>query len=169
GSVAGPGQGDGQTLWLVSITIFSIASMMGSLNFIATVIDRRAIPIMQMPLTCWGWFVSAILALLAFAVLLAAAILLLLDRLAATSFFVPAALLVNDQILQHKGGSPLLWQHLFWFFGHPEVYLAILPGMGLVSELLSTFARRPVFGYPAMVWSTLAIGFLGFLVWGHHM
>jgi cytochrome c oxidase subunit 1 len=124
---------------------------------------------MRMPLTCWSWFVTAILGLLGFAVLLAAGVLLLLDRLAGTSFFLPAGLLINDQILNHKGGSPLLWQHLFWFFGHPEVYIAILPGMGVASQLLSTFSRKPIFGYRAMVYAILGIGFLGFFVWGHHM
>jgi cytochrome c oxidase subunit 1 len=113
--------------------------------------------------------VTAILGLLGFAVLLSAGVLLVLDRTAGTSFFIPAGLVVSDQILSHKGGSPLLWQHLFWFFGHPEVYIAILPGMGVASQLLSTFARKPIFGYRAMVFAVLGIGFLGFLVWGHHM
>jgi cytochrome c oxidase subunit 1 len=107
--------------------------------------------------------------LLAFGVLLAGGILLLLDRSAGTSFFIPAGVVVSDQVQNHSGGSPLLWQHLFWFFGHPEVYIAILPGMGLISQVLSTFSRRPVFGYPAMLASTVAIGFLGLLIWGHHM
>jgi cytochrome c oxidase subunit 1 len=171
GEIAGPGQGTGQTLWIVSIALFCGASLMGAINFIATTIDLRAkgMTLMRMPLTCWAWFVTAILSLLGFAVLLAAGILLLLDRVAGTSFFVPAGLVVNDQILNHKGGSPLLWQHLFWFFGHPEVYIAILPGMGLTSTVLSVFARKPIFGYRAMVYAILAIGFLGFLVWGHHM
>jgi cytochrome c oxidase subunit 1 len=123
----------------------------------------------RMPLTCWGWFVTAILGLLAFGVLLAGGVLLLLDRSAGTSFFLPAGLVVNDQIQHHSGGSPLLWQHLFWFFGHPEVYIAILPGMGVASHVLSTFARKPVFGYRAMAMAICAIGFLGFMVWGHHM
>ena len=168
---AGPGEGLGQTLWLVSIAIFCGASLMGAINFIATTIDLRAkgMSLMRMPLTCWTWFVTAILGLLGFAVLLAAGVLLLLDRTAGTSFFLPAGLMVSDQILNHKGGSPLLWQHLFWFFGHPEVYIAILPGMGVTSQLLSTFSRKPIFGYRAMVYAILSIGFLGFLVWGHHM
>ncbi len=124
---------------------------------------------MRLPLTCWTWLVTAILGLLGFAVLLAAGILLLLDRSAGTSFFIPAGLVVNDQIQNHKGGSPLLWQHLFWFFGHPEVYIAILPGMGVTSQVLSVFARKPIFGYRAMVYAIMSIGFLGFVVWGHHM
>ncbi len=171
GQVAGPGLGMGQNLWILSIALFCGASLMGAINFIATTIDLRApgMSLMRMPLTCWGWFVTAILSLLGFAVLLAAGILLLLDRLGGSSFFVPAGLVVNDQIQNHKGGSPLLWQHLFWFFGHPEVYIAILPGMGLTSNLLSVFSRKPIFGYKAMVYAILAIGFLGFLVWGHHM
>ena len=171
GPLSGPGEGLGQTLWIISIAIFSGASLMGAINFIATTIDLRArgLSMMRMPLTCWSWFVTAILGLLGFAVLLAAGILLLLDRMAGTSFFIPAGLLVNDQILNHKGGSPLLWQHLFWFFGHPEVYIAILPGMGVASQLLSTFSRKPIFGYKAMVYAILGIGFLGFFVWGHHM
>ena len=107
--------------------------------------------------------------LLAFGVLLAAGILLLLDRSAGTSFFLPAGLVVNDQLQAHSGGSPLLWQHLFWFFGHPEVYIAILPGMGVASHVLSTFSRKPVFGYRAMAFAICTIGFLGFMVWGHHM
>jgi cytochrome c oxidase subunit 1 len=171
GALSGPGEGLGQTLWIISIAIFSGASLMGAINFIATTIDLRAkgLSMMRLPLTCWSWFVTAILGLLGFAVLLAAGVLLLLDRLAGTSFFLPAGLLVSDQILNHKGGSPLLWQHLFWFFGHPEVYIAILPGMGVASQLLSTFSRKPIFGYRAMVYAILGIGFLGFFVWGHHM
>jgi cytochrome c oxidase subunit I len=171
GAVAGPGQGTGQTLWVISIAIFCGASLMGAINFIATTMDLRArgLSFMRLPLTCWTWLVTAILGLLGFAVLLAAGILLLLDRSAGTSFFIPAGLVVNDQVQNHKGGSPLLWQHLFWFFGHPEVYIAILPGMGVTSQLLSVFSRKPVFGYRAMVYAIMSIGFLGFVVWGHHM
>src|SRR3984885_6434062 len=168
---SGPGEGLGQTLWIVSIAIFCGASLMGAINFIATTIDLRCqgMSLMRMPLTCWTWFVTAILGLLGFAVLLAAGVLLILDRSAGTSFFVPGGLLVSDQILSHKGGPPLLWQHLFWFFGHPEVYIAILPGMGVTSQVLATFSRKPVFGYRAMVFAILGIGFLGFMGWGHHM
>lgn len=170
-AIAGPGQGAGQTLWVIGVAIFCGASLMGALNFITTIIDLRAkgMSLMRMPLTCWSWFVTAILGLLAFGVLLAACILLLLDRTAGTSFFIPGGLVVSDKIIDHKGGSPLLWQHLFWFFGHPEVYIAILPGMGVASHILSTFSRKPVFGYRAMVHALCAIGFLGFCVWGHHM
>jgi cytochrome c oxidase subunit 1 len=172
GEIAGPGQGAGETLWIIGLAIFCGASLMGALNFITTLIDLRAkgMTLGRLPLTCWTWFVTAILGLLAFGVLLAACILLLLDRVAGTSFFIPGGLVITDQVITwHKGGSPLLWQHLFWFFGHPEVYIAILPGMGVASHLLSTFARKPVFGYRAMVGAICAIGFLGFCVWGHHM
>src|SRR6202046_1901532 len=171
GQATGPGEGWGPTMWIGGIALFCGASLMGALNFIATVIDLRApgMTLMRMPLTVWAWFVTAILGLLAFGVLLAAGILLLLDRSAGTSFFVPAGLVVNDQLQPHSGGSPLLWQHLFWFFGHPEVYIAILPGMGVASHVLSTFARKPVYGYRAMAMAICAIGFLGFMVWGHHM
>ena len=172
GEIVGPGQGGGETLWIVGLAIFCGASLMGALNFITTLIDLRAkgMTLGRLPLTCWTWFVTAILGLLAFGVLLAACILLLLDRIAGTSFFIPGGLVVTDQVITwHKGGSPLLWQHLFWFFGHPEVYIAILPGMGVASHLLSTFSRKPVFGYRAMVGAVCGIGFLGFCVWGHHM
>ncbi len=168
---AGPGEGLGMDLWIVSIALFCVASLMGALNFITTTLDLRAkgMSLMRMPLTVWAWFVTAILGLLAFGVLLAAGILLLLDRNLGTSFFVPGSLVVSGEMIKHQGGSPLLWQHLFWFFGHPEVYIAILPGMGLASQLLSTFSRKPIFGYRAMVYAIMAIGVLGFFVWGHHM
>ena len=171
GDVTGPGEGTGQTIWLVSILIFCFASLLGSINFITTTIDMRApgMTLMRMPLTVWAWFVTAILTLLAFSVLLAGGMLLLLDRSAGTSFFLPAGLVVNGELQVHNGGSPLLWQHLFWFFGHPEVYIAILPGMGVASHILANFARKPVFGYRVMALAMCAIGFLGFLIWGHHM
>jgi cytochrome c oxidase subunit 1 len=167
---AGPGEGLGADLWITSIAIFCAASLMGALNFITTTLDLRArgMTLMRMPLTVWSWFITAILGLLAFGVLLSAGILLLMDRNLGTSFYVPLVV-VNGQIMGHKGGSPLLWQHLFWFFGHPEVYIAILPGMGVASQILSTFSRKPIFGYKAMVYAMLSIGFLGFMVWGHHM
>ncbi|MGB8989326.1 MAG: cbb3-type cytochrome c oxidase subunit I [Candidatus Sulfotelmatobacter sp.] len=171
GQITGPGEGWGQTMWIISISLFCLASLLGALNFIATIIDLRApgMSMLRMPLTCWGWFVTAILALLAFGILFAGGILLLLDRSVGTSFFLPAGLVVTDQLQPHSGGSPLLWQHLFWFFGHPEVYIAILPGMGVASHVLSTFCRKPIFGYKAMVTAMIGIGFLGFMVWGHHM
>jgi cytochrome c oxidase subunit I len=172
GEIAGPGQGTGVVLWVISIALFCVASLLGALNFITTMLNMRAkgLSLMRLPLTCWAWFTTAVLALLSFPVLLAGGILLLLDHLAGTSFFIPGGEYVNGQLLtNHKGGSPILWQHLFWFFGHPEVYIAILPGMGLTSHLLSTFSRKPVFGYRAMVYAIFAIGLLGFFVWGHHM
>jgi cytochrome c oxidase subunit 1 len=166
----GPGEQLGADLWITSIAIFCVASLMGALNFITTTLDLRAkgMTLMRMPLTVWSWFITAILGLLAFGVLLSAGILLLMDRNLGTSFYVPLVV-VNGQIMGHKGGSPLLWQHLFWFFGHPEVYIAILPGMGVASQVLSTFSRKPIFGYKAMVYAMLSIGFFGFMVWGHHM
>ncbi len=167
---SGPGEQLGADLWIASIAIFCIASLMGALNFITTTLDMRAkgMTMMRMPLTVWAWFVTAVLGLLAFGVLLSAGILLLLDRNLGTSFYIPLVV-VNGQVMGHKGGSPLLWQHLFWFFGHPEVYIAILPGMGVASQVLSTFSRKPIFGYKAMVYAIMGIGFLGFMVWGHHM
>src|SRR5258705_1192624 len=167
---AGPGEGLGADLWIISIAIFCIGALMGALNFITTTLDMRAkgMTMMRMPLTVWAWFVTAILGLLAFGVLLSAGILLLMDRNLGTSFFVPLVT-INGQLTGHKGGSPLLWQHLFWFFGHPEVYIAILPAMGMCSQLLSVFSRKPIFGYKAMVYAMLSIGIMGFMVWGHHM
>jgi cytochrome c oxidase subunit 1 len=172
GEVAGPGQGLGVILWITSIALFCIASLLGALNFITTMLNMRTpgMSLMRLPLTCWAWFTTAVLALLSFPVLLAAGILLLLDHLAGTSFFIPGGLVVSDKLQDmHQGGSPILWQHLFWFFGHPEVYIAIVPGMGLTSQILATFARKPIFGYRAMVYAIFAIGLLGFFVWGHHM
>jgi cytochrome c oxidase subunit 1 len=171
GADAGPGLGMGQNLWAISIAIFCVGSLLGALNFIVTTVDLRAkgMSLMRMPLTCWAWLITAILSLLSFAVLFAACILLILDRNAGTSFFLPAGLLVNEKLQPHSGGSPLLWQHLFWFFGHPEVYIAIVPGFGVISHILSTFSRKPVLGYKTIVSCLLSIGFLSFMVWGHHM
>jgi len=163
--------GTGQDWWIVSIAIFCIASLLGALNFITTTLTMRTkgMTLMRMPLTVWGWFSTAVIGLLAFGVLLAAGILLLMDRQLGTSFFLPAGLVINDQLQDRAGGSPILWQHLFWFFGHPEVYIAILPGMGIVSHILANFSRKRVFGYRAMVYAMGAIVVVGFLVWGHHM
>src|SRR5579872_2705936 len=154
GQITGPGEGAGQTLWVIGLAIFCIASLLGALNFITTTVDLRAkgMSLGRMPMTVWAWLITAVLGLLAFGVLLAACLLLLLDRVAGTSFFIPGGLVVTDTpIVSHTGGSPLLWQHLFWFFGHPEVYIAILPGMGVASHVLSTFSRKPVFGYKAKI------------------
>ncbi len=172
GSITGPGEGMGQTMWVVSIGIFCIASLFASINFITTTIEMRApgMSLTRMPLTVWAWFVTAVMSLLSFGVLLAALVMLVLDRSAGTSFFTPAGLVVNGELqMGRSGGWPLLWEHLFWFFGHPEVYIAILPGMGVTSHVISNFSRKPVFGYRAMAATLCAIGFLGFLLWGHHM
>ncbi|MGH9843779.1 MAG: cytochrome c oxidase subunit I [Blastocatellia bacterium] len=171
---AGPGQGRGADLWLVSIGIFCVASFLGAINFIVTTLTRRTagMTLMRMPLTVWSWFVTAILMVLSFPVLFAAGLMLFLDRNYGTHYFVPAGLVVTGKLVSgvgEGGGSPLLWQHLFWFFGHPEVYIAILPGMGVISHILANFARRPIFGHRAMVAAMVAIGGLGFLIWGHHM
>jgi cytochrome c oxidase subunit 1 len=170
-AAAGPGQGFGMDCWLLSLALFSVGQLVSGVNMLATIIDARApgMTPMRMPLTVWSWLVSSILVLLAFSVLLAALVLLFCDRHLATSFFVPLNDAVNGQITGHGDGSPLLWIHLFWFFGHPEVYIAILPGMGLASSLFANFSRRPVVGYKLMAAMTVLIGFLGFLVWGHHM
>src|SRR2546426_592795 len=144
---------------------------LGALNFIGTTLMMRTkgMLLTRMPLTCWAWFTTAVLALLAFPVLLGGCVLLMMDRIAGTSFFVPTGLVVSGIPVDHHGGSAILWQHMFWFFGHPEVYIAILPGMGATSQILSTFARKPIFGYKAMIGALFGIGGLGFFVWGHHM
>jgi cytochrome c oxidase subunit 1 len=171
-ALAGPGQGYGMDCWLASIALFSIASTMSAVNTLTTITQLRCegMTWQRLPLTVWGWFTAALLSVLAFSVLLAALLLLFCDRHLHSGFFLPAQELVNGVLLQHTGdGSPLLWLHLFWFFGHPEVYIAILPGMGLTSMVLANFARRRVFAYRLMIATTLLIGFLGILVWGHHM
>jgi cytochrome c oxidase subunit I len=171
GGDAGPGLKVGQTLWAISVALFCISSLLGSLNFIATTLDLRTkgMSLARMPLSTWAWFVTAVIALLAFAVLLPACILLILDRTAGTSFFIPAGLVVSDRLQPHSGGSVLLWQHLFWFFGHPEVYIAVLPSIGIVSTILPAFARKPFLGARAAVGCLIATGFLSYMVWGHHM
>jgi cytochrome c oxidase subunit 1 len=175
--LAGPGQGYGLDCWLVSIALFAIASTLNAVNTLTTVVRLRCEGMIwqRLPLTVWGWFTAALLSILAFSVLLAALLLLFCDRHLHTAFFIPSNDLINGVLLNpsHPGtsrdGSPLLWLHLFWFFGHPEVYIAILPGMGLTSMVLANFARRRVFAYNLMIATTLLIGFLGILVWGHHM
>jgi len=171
GKDAGPGLGMGQNLWGISIALFCIASLLGSLNFISTTLDLRAkgMTLMRMPISTWAWFITACIALLAFAVLLPACLLLILDRIAGTSFFIPAGLVVSDHLQPHSGGSPLLWQHLFWFFGHPEVYIAILPAMGIVSHILINSMRKPLLSHKVVIGSMMAIAFLSYMVWGHHM
>ncbi|HVN86636.1 MAG TPA: cbb3-type cytochrome c oxidase subunit I [Candidatus Binatia bacterium] len=150
----------GQNLWCISILVLGVSSLMGSINYITTIINMRApgMTLFRLPLTIWALFIVAILLLLALPVLSAALGLLLLDRMAGTTFFLPSG-----------GGEPLLWQHLFWFFGHPEVYILILPAMGIASDILSVFARKPIFGYRAMAYSMISIAALSWIVWGHHM
>jgi cytochrome c oxidase subunit 1 len=165
-----PGSQLGQTLWLISMAVFIVSSVMGGLNYITTTLNLRTqgMSMMRLPLMVWALFVAAILGLLAFPALFAGAVLLLLDRHLGTSFYL-THLVVGGEHLAREGGNPLLWQHLFWFLGHPEVYILILPAMGIASEIISNNARKPIFGYRVMVLSILAIGFLSFIVWGHHM
>jgi len=168
---SGPGQDTGMTLWITAIALFSASGLMGGLNYITTILTMRTrgLSMMRLPLTQWSLLITAVLGLLAFPVLLAAGILLTFDRIGGTSFFVPAGIIMNQMPLDHSGGHPLLWQHLFWFFGHPEVYIVILPAMGMASDILSTFCRKPIFSYRMMVYSMVAISVLSFVVWGHHM
>ncbi len=170
-AAAGPGQGAGMDLWLIAIALFCCASILSSINILATILTRRAsgLTLSRLPLTVWSWLVSSSLTIIAFSVLLAAAAMLLADRHINTSFFVPPGLVFNGIPQPGGSGSPMLWLHLFWFFGHPEVYIVVLPGMGLASSILANFTRRPVPGYGLMVASTLLIGFLGLGVWGHHI
>ena len=150
----------GQNLWIISLMVLGVSSLMGSINYITTIVNMRApgMSYFRMPLTVWSLFITAILLLLALPVLTAALAMLLFDRTLGTHFFLPEG-----------GGQPLLWQHMFWFFGHPEVYVLVLPAMGVTSDLLSTFSRKPIFGYHAMAFSMIAIAFLSWIVWGHHM
>ncbi|KDN56826.1 cytochrome c oxidase subunit I [Flavobacterium seoulense] len=165
-----PGSGTGMTLWLVSMAIFIASSLMGSLNYIVTVINLRTkgMSMTRLPLTIWTFFVTAIIGVISFPVLLSAALLLIFDRSFGTSFFL-SDIYIAGEVLHYQGGSPVLFEHLFWFLGHPEVYIVILPAMGLVSEIMATNSRKPIFGYRAMIMSVLAIAFLSTIVWGHHM
>ena len=171
GKDAGPGQGAGQVIWAISLAIFCIGQLLGSLNFISTVMDMRCkgMTLSRLPATTWAWFITSCMGLTAFAVLMPACILLILDHLAGTSFFVASGLVINDQLVPHSGGSTLLWQHLFWFFGHPEVYIAIVPGMGIVTHVLITNMRRPMISIKAIIYSMWALAFLSYMVYGHHM
>jgi cytochrome c oxidase subunit I len=171
GAVSGPGQGVGVVLWAASIAIFCVGQLLGSLNFITTTLDLRVkgMSLMRLPLTAWAWFITSCMGLTAFAVLMPACILVILDHVAGTSFFVPSNLVINDQLQPHSGGSTLLWQHLFWFFGHPEVYIAIVPGMGIVSHVLITNMRRPMLSHRVLIGSMGAIAVLSYMVYGHHM
>jgi cytochrome c oxidase subunit 1 len=171
GSASGPGQGTGVVLWATAICIFCIGQLLGSLNFITTTLDMRTkgMSMWRLPLSAWAWFITSVMGLTAFAVLMPATILLILDHVAGTSFFVPSGLVLNDQLQPHSGGSTLLWQHLFWFFGHPEVYIAIVPGMGIVSHILVTNMRRPMLSHRVLVYSMGALAVLSYMVYGHHM
>lgn len=167
---AAPGSGWGIKLMLVSLVIFIASATMGGLNYVTTVLQCRTkgMTLMRMPLSVWGIFIGAAMALLAFPALFVGGVMLLLDNLLGTSFFIPAVTLFGQQ-LPREGGNPLLFQHLFWYFGHPEVYVVILPAMGIASELIATHSRKPIFGYKAMVIAMAAIAVIGFLVWAHHM
>ncbi|MDP9160869.1 MAG: cbb3-type cytochrome c oxidase subunit I [Acidobacteriota bacterium] len=171
GAIGGPGQGTGQVLWAASIAIFCIGQLLGALNFITTTLDLRTkgMTLMRLPLSAWAWFITSCMGLTAFAVLLPACILLILDHVAGTSFFVPSGLVINDKLVPHSGGSTLLWQHLFWFFGHPEVYIAIVPGMGIVSHVLITSMRRPLLSHKVIIGAMGTLAFLSYMVYGHHM
>lgn len=165
-----PGSGLGMTLWLMSMAVFIASSLLGSLNYIVTILNLRTkgMKMTRMPLTIWAFFVTAVLGVLSFPVLLSAAVLLLMDRGFDTSFYL-SDIHINNVALDQSGGSSILYQHLFWFLGHPEVYIVLLPALGITSEIVATNARKPIFGYRAMIGSILAIGFLSFIVWAHHM
>ncbi|MGA2459241.1 MAG: cbb3-type cytochrome c oxidase subunit I [Terriglobales bacterium] len=171
GSVAGPGQGLGVVLWAASIGLFCVGQLLGSLNFITTTLDLRVkgMSLLRLPLTAWAWFITSCMGLTAFAVLMPACILVILDHVAGTSFFVASNLVINDQVQPHSGGSTLLWQHLFWFFGHPEVYIAIVPGIGIVSHILVTNMRKPMLSHRTLIYSMGALAVLSYMVYGHHM
>jgi cytochrome c oxidase subunit 1 len=165
-----PGSGAGIVLMLVSLMIFIVAFTMGGLNYVTTVLQARTrgMTLMRMPLSVWGIFTATIMALLAFPALFVGCVMLLLDRVVGSSFFMPAVTSMGQQ-LDYGGGSPVLFQHLFWFFGHPEVYIVALPAFGIISDLISTHARKNIFGYRVMVWAIVAIGVISFIVWAHHM
>ncbi len=167
---ASSGSQAGMTLWLVSLALFVVSVLLGGINYVTTVLNLRTkgMSMWRLPLTIWAFFVTAVIGLLSFPVLLSGFLLLMFDRGMGTSFYL-SEIFVGGEALDHVGGSPLLYQHLFWFLGHPEVYIIILPAMGIVSEVLSVHSRKPIFGYKAMVYSILAIAFLSFIVWAHHM
>jgi cytochrome c oxidase subunit 1 len=171
GAVAGPGQGLGVVLWMISIALFCVGQLLGALNFITTTLDLRVkgMSLMRLPLTAWAWFITSCMGLTAFAVLMPACILVILDHVAGTSFFVASNLVINDQLQPHSGGSTLLWQHLFWFFGHPEVYIAIVPGIGIVSHILITNMRKQMLSQRVLIYCMGALAVLSYMVYGHHM
>ena len=162
---------DGQFYWLVAMVVIITSSLLGAVNFIATIIQLRApgMTWMRMPFFCWAQFVTAFLLLLAFPPLEVGALLQLMDNVAGTSFYLPTGLAISTLSDVSGGGSPLLYQHLFWFLGHPEVYVLILPAMGVVSEIIANNTRKPIWGYKSLVYSVLVLGFLSFIVWAHHM
>ncbi len=164
------GSGLGMSLWLASMVLFIVSQVLGGVNYISTILNMRTkgMDLWRMPLTIWAFFLTAIVGLLSFPVLVAAVVLLIFDRSAGTSFYL-SDLVVQGQILPNEGGSPILFQHLFWFLGHPEVYIVVMPAMGITSEVISTNSRKPIFGYHAMVYSLVGITVLSFIVWGHHM
>ena len=164
------GSGLGMTMWLASMTLFIVSQVLGGVNYISTILNMRTkgMDLWKMPLTIWSFFLTAIVGLLSFPVLVSAVVLLIFDRSAGTSFYL-SDLVVQGQILPNEGGSPILFQHLFWFLGHPEVYIVVMPALGLTSEVISTNSRKPIFGYHAMVYSLVGITVLSFIVWGHHM
>jgi cytochrome c oxidase subunit 1 len=168
---AAPGSHWPQTLWLLGVTFVGVSSMMGSVNYMTTIIQMRApgLTMFRLPLTIWGMFITAILQAFALPVLTAAGFMQLTDRTLGTGFFLPEGLIVNNSLPATGGGQPILWQHLFWFYSHPAVYIMILPAMGMVSDIISCFSRKPIFGYKPMVYSISGIAGLGFIVWGHHM
>ena len=165
-----PGSGLGMDLWLIAIVLFVVGSLLGGLNYIVTILNLRTIgmSMQRLPLTIWALFVTAILGVLSFPVLLSCGLLLIFDRTFGTSFYL-SDIVIGGEALHYSGGSPILFEHLFWFLGHPEVYIILLPALGITSEVISVNSRKPIFGYKAMVASLLAIGFLSFIVWGHHM
>lgn len=165
-----PGSGAGMTMWLISMALFIAGSLLGSLNYIVTILNLRTkgMKMTRLPLTIWAFFITAVLGVLSFPVLFAAVLLLIMDRTFGTSFYL-SDIYIGGQALNPVGGSPILYEHLFWFLGHPEVYIVILPALGITSEVIATNSRKPIFGYRAMIGSILAIGFLSFIVWGHHM
>jgi cytochrome c oxidase subunit 1 len=164
------GSGLGMSMWLASMVLFIISQVMGGVNYISTILNMRTkgMDLWRMPLTIWAFFLTAIVGLLSFPVLVSAVVLLIFDRAAGTSFYL-SDLVVSGQIIPNEGGSPILFQHLFWFLGHPEVYIVVMPAMGITSEVISTNSRKPIFGYHAMVYSLVGITVLSFIVWGHHM
>lgn len=165
-----PGSGLGMTLWLVAMAIFIVSSLLGSLNYIVTILNLRTkgMSMTRLPLTIWAFLLTAVIGVVSFPVLLSAALLLIFDRGFGTSFYL-SDIYIGGQVLEHTGGSPILFEHLFWFLGHPEVYIVLLPALGITSEIISTMSRKPIFGYRAMIGSMVAIAFLSTIVWGHHM